>query len=195
MPGLALAWLGGSLTFQIVGQNTSTARQTDGYNIWPALNKLNSSERNMVVLNLDMDDQSANFQFAVRQDNWKIIWGHPELFGVHKKPEIDHVELYDLDRDPTERKDLSETEPEKVTELKSLILELVAEMKPAYSPNRLSLGFPRYNSGLVRPGWCEAGWEEILWRHDNHWDTVLSSILEQHRDTEQEEDYQYYQYQ
>ena len=146
-----------------------------------------------MVLNLDMDDQSANFQFAVRVDNWKIIWGHPELFGVHKKPQINHVQLYDLDTDPTERTDLSETEPEKVSELKSLIQELVAEMKPAYNPNRLTLGFPRYNSGLVRPGWCEAGWEEILWRHHTPWDTVLARLQEDHG--LDEEDYQYYQYQ
>ena len=145
----------------------------------------------MVVLNLDMDDQSANFQFAVRVDNWKIIWGHPEEFGVHKRPQIHHVELFDLDSDPTERTDLSESEPEKVSSLQSLVLDLVAEMKPAFSPNRLNLAFPRYNSGLVRPGWCRAGWEEILWRHETHWDTVLSGLMEEHGDTDQEY-YQYY---
>ena len=174
---------------QILGQNTSL--QTDGFNIWPALNKLNSTERDMMVLNLDMDDQSANFQFAVRQDNWKIIWGHPKLFGVHKKPKIDRVQLYDLDSDPTEQTDLSASEPEKVSELQSLILSLVAELKPAFSPNRLSLAFPRYNSGLLRPGWCEAGWEEILWRHENHWDTVLASLQSGGED-EEEEEYEYY---
>ena len=146
-----------------------------------------------MVLNLDMDDQSANFQFAVRQDNWKIIWGHPRLFGVHKTPQIDHVELYDLATDPAEQNDLSDSEPEKVSELKSLILELVADLRPAYSPNRLSLAFPRYNSGLVRPGWCQAGWEEILWRHDNHWDTLLASLQEEHAQEEDQEE-EYYQY-
>ena len=152
--------------------------EMDGYNIWPALNNLISTERNLMVYNLDMDDQSANFQFAVRQDNWKIIWGHPEDFGVHKTPKINEVRLYDLDIDPAESNDLSEEEPEKVSELKELILSLLVEMKPAYNPNRLSLAFPRYNSGLVRTGWCRAGWEEILWRFPTHWDTVLQSVLQ-----------------
>ena len=154
--------------------------QMDGYNIWPALNNLGPTERSLLVYNLDMDDQSANFQFAVRKENWKIIWGHPKMTVRHnryKKPKIHDVRLYDLDKDPTERKDLSEEEPEKVTELKELIVSLLKEMKATFSPNRLSLAFPRYQSGLVRPGWCEAGWEDVLWG-ETRWDSVLEDILE-----------------
>ena len=131
------------MTFQIIGHKNLT--ETDGYNIWPALNSLVPSDRDTLVYNLDMDDQSANFQFAVRQDNWKFTWGHPEDFGVHKTPKIHEIRLYDLDKDPTESKDLSEVETDKVSEMKELVFDLVKEMKPAYNPNRLNLAFPRYS--------------------------------------------------
>ena len=153
--------------------------QMDGYNIWPALNNLGPTERSLLVYNLDMDDQSANFQFAVRKENWKIIWGHPKMTVRHnryKKPKIHDVRLYDLDKDPTERNDLSEEEPEKVSEMKELIVSLLKEMKATFSPKGLSLAFPRYQSGLVRPGWCEAGWEDVLWG-ETRWDSVLEDIL------------------
>lgn len=47
---------------------------------------------------------------AVQKDSWKILWIEPD-FGKGK------WELYHLKEDPTERNDLSNTHPEKLTEL------------------------------------------------------------------------------
>ncbi len=33
-----------------------------------------------LVYNLDLDDQSKTFQFAVRKNNWKLIWGQTKEY-------------------------------------------------------------------------------------------------------------------
>ena len=63
----------------------------------------------MIVYNLDMDDQSGNFQFGIIKENWKLLWGHPAKFAVNKTPKRQHLELYNLASDPSEGNDLSET--------------------------------------------------------------------------------------
>ena len=165
--------------------------ETDGFKIWDAIQQKESFERDTVVINLDIDDQSPNFQFAVRVGNWKLFWGQPDRLEVNFG-RLEHVELlYNLDKDPTEKRDLARKHPEKVAELKKLIYSLVKEMKPSYQPNRSTLAFPRYNEvnieefietlnitlqGLVRPGWCSADWELTLWREVTAWDEVLDRL-------------------
>ena len=119
--------------------------ETDGFNIWDAIQQRKPFERDTVVINLDIDDQSPNFQFAVRVGTWKLFWGQPDRLEVNQG-RLEHVELlYNLDKDPTENRDLAWKHPEKVTELKGLIYSLVKDMKPSYQPNRSTLAFPRYN--------------------------------------------------
>ena len=119
--------------------------ESDGFNIWDAIQQRESFERDTVVINLDIDDQSPNFQFAVRVGDWKLFWGQPDRLEVNQG-RLEHVELlYNLDKDPTERRDRAKKHPEKVAELKKLIYSLVKDMKPSYQPNRSTLAFPRYN--------------------------------------------------
>jgi len=137
---------------------------TDGLNIWPVIAGGEKGERDTIVYNLDMDDQSGNFQFGIRKEDWKLLWGHPEKFTVHKNPKRQHVELYNLSLDPFEENDVSETHQDLVVGLQKLVLKLAKEMKPSFQPNRYSLGYPRYQKGLLNPGWCHSNWWDILWK-------------------------------
>ena len=129
----------------LASEEISEEVETDGYNIWDAIQQRKSFERDTVVINLDIDDQSPNFQFAVRVGGWKLFWGQPDRLEVNQG-RLEHVErLYNLDRDPTERRDQAWKHPEKVAELKALIYSLVKDMKASYQPNRSTLAFPRYN--------------------------------------------------
>ena len=119
--------------------------ETDGFNIWDAIQQRKPFERDTVVINLDIDDQSPNFQFAVRVGPWKLFWGQPDRLEVNQG-RLEHVEvLYNLDKDLRENRDLAWKHPDKVAELKGLIYSLVKDMKPSYQPNRSTLAFPRYN--------------------------------------------------
>ena len=57
---------------------------TDGEDIWSVIKEGNKGTRDTIVYNLDMDDQSGNFQFGIRKENWKLLWGHPEKFAVNR---------------------------------------------------------------------------------------------------------------
>ena len=55
---------------------------TDGYDIWEAVRGVAPFQRDTVVYNLDIDDQSPNFQFAIRVNKWKLFWGQRGKFVV-----------------------------------------------------------------------------------------------------------------
>ena len=158
----------------LAGYNESIT--VDGFDIWPILQKGAKGERDMIVYNLDMDDQSGNFQFGVRRENWKLLWGHPERFAVNKRPRNNHVELYDLSKDPYEMENLSKTHNDLVKVLQQLVIKLTEEMLPSFQPNRYSLGYPRYQDGLIRPGWCQTGWWNILWKQ-NQTEAIKKRLL------------------
>ena len=157
-------------------------KATDGYNIWNALNKKEEFKRQQIVYNLDIDDQSPNFHFAIRLGDWKLFWGQPGKFQVNIRQK--HVlELYNLREDPYEEVNLLHNKLRgskyfsKVEELQSVIYELLKEMKAAYQPNRYSLAFPAYNDGIISPGWCSSGWNKILWKQETHWEQVLAQLI------------------
>ena len=74
--------------------------------------------------------------------------------------------------------------------LQRLAVRLAREVRPSFQPNRLSLGYPRYQvlpctahrtdlvwqAGLLRPGWCSPGWWEILWRQNDTHAALLDSL-------------------
>ena len=148
---------------------------SDGLNIWPVIQAGEKGQRDMIVYNLDMDDQSGNFQFGIRKENWKLLWGHPAKFAVNKTPKRQHVELYNLASDPSEENDLSETHQDLVAGLQKLIIKVAKDMKPSFQPNRYSLGYPRYQEGLLRPGWCQSRWWDILWE-ETQTDKILKTL-------------------
>ncbi len=63
--------------------------------------------------NPDERDLSVISKFSVVRDDWKLIWD----------PNVDDIELYDLDQDPEEQNDISESHPETVRELQTLLEE------------------------------------------------------------------------
>lgn len=141
---------------------------TDGHDLWPVLISGSSvSLRDSLVYNIDLDDQSETFQFAVRQGRWKLIWGQTEEFRPNKKQAKDSLELYDLAKDPLEQRDLSNTRGDILLKMKGFAKALAKEMKIAFQPNRFSLGFPRYHDGVIETGWCSTGWWKILWNQTN----------------------------
>ena len=133
---------------------------TDGYDIWDAVRGVAPFERDTVVYNLDIDDQSPNFQFAIRVNKWKLFWGQRGKFvvsyflylcqiffvcfySIHKiflcqvHGRHEHVSLlYNLARDPGEETDVSGRHPEKVAALQERVTALLADMRTSYQPNR-----------------------------------------------------------
>ena len=77
----------------------------DGLNVWPILKK---QEPDMMERSMYWKTSGG---FAVRDGNWKLL--------VHRKE--DKIELYDLENDFRETRDLSESHPEKIEHLLGLL--------------------------------------------------------------------------
>ena len=140
--------------------------ETDGVDIWRTLTQ-GESHRDSFVYNIDLDDQSETFQMAVRRKNYKLIWGQTKEFKPHKKTEPD-VLLFDLQVDPEEKYNLAKSEKIKLEQMKQYAISLAKDMKMAFHPNGLNLGYPRYHHGIYEPGWCTTGWWNILWEDKKH---------------------------
>ncbi|MCK8787402.1 arylsulfatase [Roseomonas sp. NAR14] len=99
----------------LAGASLEKARPLDGRNAWEALSSLGGMARNDVVYNVEPT------QGAVREGPWKLHW------SAVLPPKI---ELYNLDRDPSETSDVSEQNPEIVTRLQQRVVELARSMAP-----------------------------------------------------------------
>ena len=147
----------------------------DGYDIWESINSKKEFLRDEIIYNLDIADQSPNFQFAVRLKNWKLFWGQEGKLNVNSKPKS-FLKLFNLERDPYEKRNLAELKVDKVQKIKKLIYSRVKDMKPSFHPNRFNLAFPRYNDGIIQSGWCQSNWDTILWKYQTQWDKILKNL-------------------
>ena len=157
----------------MAGLNSTLIEETntDGVDTWPLLTR-DQSVRSHFVYNIDVDDQSNAFQFAVRKNNYKLIWGQTKEIKQTKRINRD-VYLYNLADDPEENFEISAKKPEIVQNLKELIKSYAKDLKMAFQPNAPNLGYPRYHQGLLEPGWCTPGWWDILWKNN-----IAISVLE-----------------
>ena len=99
---------------KLAGTSLDKTKPLDGTDVWPALAN-GEPGRDAVVYNVEPT------QGAVREGRWKLHW------QVVLPPRI---ELFDLDKDPSETKDVSAEYPEKVAELQERVLALARTMAP-----------------------------------------------------------------
>ncbi|MEK7949756.1 sulfatase family protein [Luteolibacter soli] len=89
---------------------------------------------------------SVNGSFAIRQGDWKLClcsdsggWSDPKP-GTPEAKAAYPVQLFDLAKDPAEKKNLAESEPERVKELAAVLAKAIRE-------GRTRPGAPQSNDG------------------------------------------------
>ncbi|MCY1309997.1 hypothetical protein D9M70_601470 [compost metagenome] len=97
----------------VAGAPLGRNKPLDGMNLWPALSEGKPSPRGELVYNVDP------LAGAVRKDNWKLVW---------KAALPSRLELFDIAADPSETKNLSAENGDKVRELQDWITRLAGEM-------------------------------------------------------------------
>ena len=157
-------WYPTLLTLAGVSSSDIDDTGTDGVDMWPLLTH-DTSVRSSFVYNIDIDDESDAFQFAVRSGSYKLMLGNPkELKQTRKKRE--DILLFNLDNDPEEKFNLAKKEPKTVIKLKNVIKLYVEGVKMAFQPNAPNLGYPRYHQGVLESGWCSTGWWQLIWNNN-----------------------------
>lgn len=97
----------------VAGAPLGKNKPLDGMNLWPALSEGKPSPRGELVYNVDP------LAGAVRKDNWKLVW---------KAALPSRLELFDIAADPSETKNLSAENGDKLRELQDWITRLAGEM-------------------------------------------------------------------
>lgn len=115
----------------VAGSEASTPKGIDGINQWPMIVGEKPALRSEVLCN------TTPFHGAIRMGDWKLIRnGHVGANTVNSSGQ-DRFELFNLKTDPAEENDLSQSNPEKLAELKQRLEQFAKEaVKPNISPNR-----------------------------------------------------------
>lgn len=100
---------------RLVGWSKPQALSFDGRNVWPAITGAieNPESRTIYVPLRDA--------WAVLRDGWKLIVRDEGTKGLD---DADPVELFNVERDPSETEDLAARDPKRVAELRGILVEL-----------------------------------------------------------------------
>jgi len=93
----------------LAGASTAKCKPLDGVNVWGTLAGGEPSPRTEVVYNVEP------FRAAIRQGKWKLVW---------QTMLPSRVELYNLEKDPSETTNVAAEHPERVAALQQRIEEL-----------------------------------------------------------------------
>ena len=103
----------------LAGAKSAQERALDGRDAWPAIARGATSPHDAILVNVEAT------QAAVRAGNFKLVVTE----ATHKAPR--KVELFDLARDPGERENLADKEPEAVKALEARLAAWASEAAPA----------------------------------------------------------------
>lgn len=115
----------------------------DSYNLLPAI----ASETGVVPIREATVHHSIAGQFTIRRGEWKLLlspssggWSAPKPNDSTALASLPPVQLYNMKTDPSEQKNVEAQHPEKVAELRSLLVKYVEE-------GRSTPGKPQKNDG------------------------------------------------
>lgn len=137
----------------LTGGSIPNTAAEDSYSFLPVLlqNEYEKPLREATVFH------SLAGRFAIKKGDWKLIlwpgsggWSYPNR--EEDLRDLPPFQLYNLQEDPTEEKNLVHDYPEKVNELKALLEEYIRN-------GRSTPGEPQKNVGLER--WAELDWMDF----------------------------------
>ena len=124
--------------------------------MWNSLKTNDTSVRDTIIHNIDEDVEEGTLQAVITHDNYKLIWGQEFLLGRSQFNQADNVQLYDVIRDPEERRNIADSHQDIVKQLKAKILDQRPHLEPARTALSTKKGWPSNFGGYLSPGWCDA---------------------------------------
>lgn len=116
---------------KLAGAKTEQPLPVDGKDIWPVLTEKAKSPHDAILLSSTQPGFAA-----VRAGEWKLIHRQGATAKKKKTPaDMPEFQLYHLKDDLGESKNLADSQPEKVAELKKLLDKLLQNAVPSANPD------------------------------------------------------------
>jgi len=157
---------------QICGVTPPAELKLDGRSLWPLLKGLRIAwpERTLFAQGHRGDEPVLYHNFAARNQKWKLV--SATGFGLERLPPSGpKFELFDMESDPYEQRDMAAQHPEVVAKLKGEYeawFKDVGSTRPDnYAPPAIVVGSPHETTTvLTRQDWRGAGWGP---NDEGHW--------------------------
>ncbi|MEN9359948.1 MAG: Arylsulfatase precursor [Verrucomicrobiota bacterium] len=114
---------------ELAGATLPAAAAEDSFSLVPALEGRTGARDSLVMHSIDGS-------FAVRQGPWKLLLNSGSGGWSRPRGGKQGLQLYRLDEDPAEQKDLAASRPDKVAELRALLDQLVARGRSSPGPEQ-----------------------------------------------------------
>lgn len=112
----------------LAGSTVDTNSKLPGVNVWPTITNNESISRDepiaFALMIPGMPGTPATYSASVIQDGWKLIevsQFNRMAQSAEEKYQLRARELYDIDKDPLEKTNLAEAEPDKLSEFVALL--------------------------------------------------------------------------
>lgn len=136
----------------------------DGRSLLPLLKreKINWQPRTLFTQSHRGDKPVLYHNFAARTERWKLV--HASGFGREQPPPNRQLELFDMQADPFETREVSGEHPEIVQQLlaeyEAWFADVSATRDDNYAPPRIAVGSPHERTTvLTRQDWRGASWD------------------------------------
>ena len=127
----------------------------DSYNLLPAI----VAKKDVAPIREATVHHSINGEFTIRKGDWKLLlspssggWSAPRP-NSKEVTDLPLVQLYNIKKDPSEKKNLSEKYPKRVERLREIMVKYVEN-------GRSTAGVPQKNDGQYP--WKQLFWMELL---------------------------------
>lgn len=121
---------------RLAGVRHEQSKQLDGKDAWPTIGSGRPSPHEFILHNW------TPFHGAIRQGDWKLVHNGHVGANITEPPAKETWELFNIRHDPSEKNDLSDEQPEVMTQLQEKLAELAkTAVEPNIPPNRPPPGF------------------------------------------------------
>lgn len=157
---------------ELAGVPLPKDRKIDGKSLVPLLESgKGESHQEYVYHTWDRYFPNPDKRWSVSDQRWKLVG----LFGSKTEPSASKWKLFDLEKDPGEKKNLLHDEPKQVERLRKEFVRWFNDVTDGvdYHPAPIPVGNPEENPVEIQPSWAKWEGENIQYTFDGYdWDTI-----------------------